>query len=178
MQDPSYWTGLYRALAVVYSLYLILALIDLRRTALKLRNGVRDSLDVCAKGHPGENSLCFSWIVRVVTLLRTAELWQRGFGRFMTSEVEVHSIACWNCPPESGMSSRDRWPNGLGGVPEPPFSHATQDDEVEPEKPPIASGSATPSSPSASPVLGTGTGWSPFSVTCLLAYRLYTGFSS
>ena len=30
-QEPSYWSGLYRAIAVIYCLYVVLALIDLRR---------------------------------------------------------------------------------------------------------------------------------------------------
>ena len=35
-QEPSYWSGLYRTIAVIYCIYLVLALIDLRRHGWRL----------------------------------------------------------------------------------------------------------------------------------------------
>eukprot|EP00438_Fugacium_kawagutii_P034083 Skav206004 [mRNA] locus=scaffold2084:498872:504071:- [translate_table: standard] len=95
-EEPSaYWTGLYRALAVLYCIYLIFALHDLRRVWTIVRN-VNDECD------------------------------------------------------------------------------------DDPKKLAIGSGSPSPTSqsPSNSPSLGAGGTWSVFSVMCLLAYRLYTGFNT
>lgn len=100
-EDASYWSGLYRCLAVVYGVYLILALMDVRKIAEKLQT-TEDKVDE-------------------------------------TQEAEAQKLVA-------------------------------------------ASGSPSPSnsgqSPSQSPTLGQGGSWSPFSVSCLLAYRLYTGFNA
>lgn len=97
-QEPSYWSGLYRAIAVIYCLYVVLALIDLRRV----------------------------------------------FAVLQSSLVE--------------------------------------DDEGEAQKMPMEVGLSSPSpgsqSPTNTPALGAGGSWSVFSVMCLLAYRLYTGFNT
>eukprot|EP00434_Breviolum_minutum_P016543 symbB.v1.2.014583.t1/scaffold1069.1/size140053/7 len=97
-EEPTYWSGLYRAIAIVYCVYLILGLYDLRR---------------------------------VFALLRSATLEEDE------PEAEAHKLV-------------------------------------------IGSGSASPTSqsPSNSPALGVGGTWSVFSVMCLLAYRLYTGFNT